>query len=435
VSTPEERIGRLLDDMQQLLDKTVESYLGMARAGGASVHREQRIEKQGEKRDKLALRLGLEVYKLVAAGATIEVSYPVDPDDPRGHKAALLKLLKEARRRIGPAFPPATGARAEQQVLSEAVARIGKPKALQTMRDYREAVERLEAAVQHIDGWLLLPRGTQQMLMGLHSSIGQMIQQGPLEVSDRLRPTFSVLVTWSRENRPGYVSGLSRHNDPEEGTWLNTAQKWWVRLETELKGLPGTSRSDLEEIRTALQQGVGPDDLDELVKRVRRLVDDHDLEREISVLLLNTMTPHRTLLEGQPGMDLFCEVMEEQAKEDDGVLAVADAEYELPDEAVLDLTRGETMVVVGGDAPPGAPDRIEAAFELGEVRWLGAGTAELPHLVSDITAGEVGIVLLVRPHASRREIDALVPLVGTHDVRMRVVDDVGLRTLYDVLSE
>jgi len=435
VSTPEERIDELLHDMRKLVRRTSETYLSLARAGGAAPSREWRIDKSYEKREKLSRELGLEVLKLVAQGASIQVVYPIDPDDPRGHRKAALELLREARRSIGPVFPPVSGARAEHKVLSEVARRVGQPRKLSTMDDYRLAVENIEAAVRHIDGWLLLPRSQQQIVIGLVSSLGQIVQQGPPLFANRLRPTFSTLVAWSRENRPGYVTGLSRHNDPEDGTWLATAQKWYVRLEEELSSMPGTSRSELEDLQHALRQGVGPRDHDEFVQRVEAMVNNPDLEREVSVRLLSTLMPHRSLLQGQEGLELFCELMEEAVREEDAERAVADADFAVPEDSeVLERTRDAVLVVVGGDAPPGAPDRIEAAFELAEVRWLGAGIGELDPLVSDVKAGEVPLVILHRGLASYRSIDALVPLAGSHDVVVRVVDDLSLKSVHDVLG-
>ena len=433
-STPEQSVEQILADMQQLQRQMADSYRVLARAGGALASREHRLDQQHELRDELCLALGQEVFKLVAAGSSIEVAHPIDPDDPTGQRAAVRELLEQARRRIGPVFSLSSSSSRVEPLLRPILDRLGAPTQPVTLDDYDQLLRRLDASVDHIDDWGELPRSVQQMLMGVHSSLGQVVQAGPPVIGDRLRPTFGTLVSWSREHRPGFVSGLSRHNDPEDGTWHATAMKWWERLQGAIGEAQPPPGEVLGEVVRALRQGVGSAEQPGLVDRVRRLTDDRALDRALSVRLLATMTPHRSLLDGVEGLELFAEVLEEQAREDDDMAAVADADLDIdPSGDDLAWVRGATMVVVGGDAPPGAPDRIETAFDL-EVRWLGAGLAEIDELVADVQRGEVTVLLLVRDRVSYREVHSLVPLVGSTEVEVRVVDDVSLRSVRAALS-
>lgn len=287
---------RLQAQARQVLQRIREVHGELARWGEPEGDTERELLRLIRERDALAGALGLEILRLLSSG--VELSWsgkgaPAPEPEDRAEGGAVTsgpRHAPEVRRTPGPppvrerSAAPAAPGRVDPILLKALLSRLDRPRAIRTRRDAAEEVAQISATVAERDAWLAQPRTVQQAMVGLVSSRARHLQDESgigleHEASELLRSAFSEMTAWSREHQPGFVPGLSRHNDPKGESWLYDAQQWWLALDAYLpKPSPAEAASDAlaqlqramaDEpsrkqlrvwVRKAVQAGLAPDD-------------------------------------------------------------------------------------------------------------------------------------------------------------------------------
>ena len=323
-TTPAEKLGNVDRELRHVLAQITALYRALAESPEPMGSNEKTLKELLGHRDRLCAELGLAGMAVIAAGGAVTVGSPpaqiaADAPPPTIRPK---ELLEEARRGLAKSWSGSQSGQARHAILTETLATIGGPKPLAGVDEYIEAVQRLGAAIAKMDRWLELPRNLQKALMGLTSSLARQIQEGPppLVVSDPLNVVFSRMSAWSREHRPGFVPGLSRHNDPDYGSWLADASHWWAELQGEQQRSATTPEQALRRLGRLVNQGAEAPE--QLVDAVAQAIDS-GLEPN-DRRLVQTLMPLRSLLAGSDNrLAVLRGSLEEAAAAEEQALAAA----------------------------------------------------------------------------------------------------------------
>jgi hypothetical protein len=212
------------------------------------------------RRDRLVPHLGLAIVRVLASGGAIHavlpdvaqrasdpVAPPPAPEEVASTPDPVVEVVppppptptplpKKApavapARRLGPPLlPPARGD------LEGLLAFLGRPREVTDDAAASELVQRLEAAIEDLDGWLTWPTPVQRALTGIVASLARHVQdESGVELTPEalqgLNHWFSRMTKWSKTYKPGFVRGLSRNNTPDHATWLADSLSWWTLLD------------------------------------------------------------------------------------------------------------------------------------------------------------------------------------------------------------
>lgn len=307
---------------------------------------------------------------------------------------------------------------------------IGRPKRPRTLNQVHQAVASLDAVSRDLERWEAQPQDAQRALMGLASSLARHLQdelKRPLEADDaeRLNAVFSRLSRWSREQRPGFVPGLSRQHSPDHGSWMDDVRFWWASLEElatlEAPGPEGgsTPAELLKELEAHLEGG--PVTKAPLLSLVHKVVDGGVAQSDPALLAL--LAPHRGHLKGASGLKTLKTQLKAAASVDGQPDTEGGSDEVVPrDWPFQALTRGVEATIVGGDPRPHAADRIQEAFGFSSVRWEEADPRRVSSLAQRIASGNVGFVILLRRFISHEVHQALWPACEEGGVPVVLVD-------------
>jgi hypothetical protein len=185
-----------------------------------------------------------------------------------------------------------------------AVDLFGPPPEVSDIISYDKALRRLVRGVQ-VDDWRSYPRDLQKSLVGYASSLSRFLQDeaGPAiglsHPPHELSTMFSVMTRYSDVERPGFVSGLSRRNPPEYGTWALDCDWWWTRLQRLIGEDDESEPSAVDKTKAwaqlteVLTEGSESEALLNALRSLRMAGVSSDDKR-----LLDVMFPHAHLLEG-----------------------------------------------------------------------------------------------------------------------------------------
>ena len=317
---------------------------------------------------------------------------------------------------------------ARQRALRALLREIGKPERPRTLNRIHRAVAEVSATVSGMDRWLDQPQRIQQALIGLAASMARHLQdeqRKPLSQADStlMGTVFSRMTKWSGEHRPGFVAGLSRANSPDSETWIQDARDWWAVLQQEASPEgeePESTGAVIRDLEERLEDG-GFDrkTLLALVKAaVKKGVSQSDPR------LLSLLAPHRDAIRGAKGLKTLKTQLRQASLEAPAVVPVENLDRGVPpDWPLLDKTRGNVAVIVGGDDRPHAADRIQAAFEFATVEWETGQPRRAAALAERIRGGRsVDVVILLREFVSHKFPDMLGPACKEAGIPMVVVD-------------
>ncbi|MBX2797691.1 MAG: hypothetical protein KTR31_08490 [Myxococcales bacterium] len=404
-----------------------------------------------QQRKQLEATIGQTVVKLTSLGATVGVSgdtagrasngpdtvsdvpgvlrrpgggTAVTPTASRPANGAALRALVD-----GGITPRWSSTRSMEELMGELramAAVIGQPTKIETREDISGAVERLGSAITRMDTWLEQPQDGQKALMGLASSLARQIQDESeygltFQEDEALRAAFSRMTAWSRENRPGFVPGLSRSNAPDHGSWLDDGRHWWTEIH---RGAPEpsdeiTPEHTLAELEKMLEDGV--DDRKSFAESVQKAVAGGLSQSDPRLVAL--LTPYQSMIRGARGLKTLKTALRDALKAEDESEVEEDTSSAVPtDWPMLHLTEGKRAVILGGDPRPLALERIKDAFQLAEAEWEETDVRRVTALASRIKKGNVDIVILLRRFISHREQDLIRPAANEAGVPICVVD-------------
>jgi hypothetical protein len=419
--------------------------------------RERELARLVEERDALAQQLGDALMSAMAAGARPSFGEAASEREP------VLPFPVPAAPVAHPDADPPPLERPDPQFVSEQMApnpsaalggfldRLGRPERATDPAAAHRTIVGLLRVSEDPDAWLVHAQPTQQAIVGLLAAIARHLQdEGPaLDEDDeaRLRAWFSRMTSWSRTYRPGYVRGLSRQNDPDQGSWFEDAEQWWWRLKILQQGAdpddvyrpgppgrvwssgPGAGRPREEENVASVVEALWA--LEVAVADPAR-----DLEPALAVVadagvgqrdprLVRILVPHADRLADVPGFKTLKAAVKEQARpeeseevDDDDRLATVVP----PTWPGFARTEGRRAVIVGGDRRPAAAERIRAAFRLAEVEWEETDPRRVASVAGRIRAGSVDLLILLRAYLRHADSDVLVEACKDADVPFVVVD-------------
>ncbi len=438
-------------------------HLALAEEPVPRGEREQELLRLMAARDALAPQLGEALLAALAAGARPRLAELArEPEPPREPEPALPFAVPVAPTAPAPPLPRPPRARPAEDLpdpdpvaaLGVVLDRLGRPERVTDPGTAHRTIVRLLAVSEDPDAWLLQSQEMQQALVGLLSSIARHLQdEGPAldsEDDDDLRFWFSKMTAWSKANRPGYVRGLSRHNDPEHGSWLDDAEQWWWRLKTMREGADPNDiyrpspvgrtwssgpwqkprRSEDEDVATVVEA------LWELEVALsnptRDLTAALELVLDLGVgqrdpRLVQIFTTHAGRLAALPGFKTLKAAVTEQTRPD-----ADDAEDDPGDDRVPSVvpphwpgfarTEGRRAVIVGGDRRPEAADRIREAFRMAAVDWEETDPRRIAAVAARIRARTVDLLILLRAYIRHADSDVLVEACKDAEVPFVVVN-------------
>jgi len=419
--TPAEKLGNIDRELRHVLSQVTALYRALAESPEPMGPKEKTLKELLEHRDRLCADLGRAGMAVIASGGAVTTGQPpaqIAADAPPPPITAE-ELLEQARRGMATSWTGSQTGQARHEILTETLSAIGGPKPLSKPDDYVAAVQRLGRAIAKMDRWLELPRPIQKALMGLTSSIARQIQDGPppLVAADPLNVVFSRMSAWSRENRPGFVPGLSRHNDPDYGSWLADASHWWAELQGEQQRTATTPEQALRRLGRIVNQGV--EEAGELVAVVQQTVDT-GLE-QTDRRLVQALAPIRSLLAGSDDLKQLRYALDDAAEADDK--ALASVALQLSDDwPWFAHTDGVAVAVCGGDPRPNAIQQLEKTFRFGEVTWREAGVPNAEKLAEGIAKGDFGMLVVLRRYLSHRETTVVLPVAMATDLPICIID-------------
>ncbi|MFT4624091.1 MAG: hypothetical protein ACI8PZ_002750 [Myxococcota bacterium] len=423
-------------------------------------------------RDEAILDLGRSVLRVLLLGGQVDPQFgasPASPDvdkppkqlhapptpvpPPPTPEVVVRKRSSPPRRTLGAAVirPPSKPATAEQlqrlagsgltpnwthretetetdpSVWRAAIEVFGPPPEVTDIPSYDQAIRRLVTGVQ-VDQWKPFPRDLQKCLVGYASSISRYLQDeagpaiGLTAPPNELATMFSVMTRWSDVQRPGFVSGLSRRNPPDHGSWAADAAWWWGKLQRHLGVDPEPKAvSDVDAwagLHRVIAEGPEAEPLLGALGQLRDAGVSSEDRR-----LLDAVFPHAHLLDGVTVFKTLRKKLARMAEVEDEVTAAADERAPIPEEWPLrDRTEGKIAAVLGGDPRPRALARLKDAFGFEELTWEIADGRRTQALADRVRRHSVDMVIVLRRFVSHKLTDVLLPACRTAEVPFVVVD-------------
>ena len=304
---------------------------------------------------------------------------------------------------------------------------FGAPPEVPDIVAYDQALRRLVKGVQ-VDQWRAYPRELQKCLIGYASSLARFLQDeaGPRiglpEPPHELATMFSVMTRYSDMERPGFVSGLSRRNPPDHGSWANDTAWWWGRLEQYLAASDpsgGPSRDEAwASLMRLLVEGADEEGLVAAVKDLQAAGVSSDDKR-----LLDTLLPHAHLLAEVGELKTLRKKLSRMADDEDEVVEEEDRSSPIPEDWPLrDRTSGKVGVLLGGEPRPRALSRLKEAFDFEELTWEVADGRRAQALADRVRRSGVDIVIVLRRFVSHKLTDVVLPACRAAEVPFVMVD-------------
>ncbi|MEZ4322876.1 MAG: hypothetical protein R3F61_35745 [Myxococcota bacterium] len=247
----------------------------------------------------------------------------------------------------------------------------------------------------------------------------------PYVVSDALPGIFSRMTRYSRAERPGFVVGLSRQNDPEYGdSWLIDARHWFSLLEErtgplEAEADDGTPESALAQLEDAIAEGV--DDRKQLVGMVKVALEAGLSQSDRRLVAM--LTPHQSLLKGALGLKTLKGALKDALRDEDDFEEAQDKGRPVPSEwPHFGMTLDKRAVIIGGDPRPAAMERIKDAFGFAEVQWEVADVRRANTIADRVRGGSIDVVLLLIRFINHRHQNVIKPACHEAGIPMIIVE-------------
>lgn len=353
---------------------------------------------------------------------------PIASPPPKPAPAAALQAL--AQRGIGGLAPSQRSDLEDIKVLKRLLRAFGRPYRVDTDRKAEAVVRLLDQEVGGIDAWTDQPPFVQKALLGMVAALARHVQDEfdgslPYVVSDALPGIFSRMTRYSRVERPGFVAGLSRRNDPEHGqTWLDDARHWFSTLEErtgplEPEAEEGTPESALAQLEEAIAEGV--DDRKQLVALVKVALETGLSQSDRRLVAL--LTPHQSLLKGARGLKTLKGALKDALRDEDDFEEAQDKGRPVPSEwPHFDMTLDKRAVIIGGDPRPAALDRIQDAFGFADVQWEVADVRRANTIADRVRGGSIDVVLLLIRFINHRHQTVIKPACNEAGVPLIIVE-------------
>jgi hypothetical protein len=347
---------------------------------------------------------------------------------PKPAPAAALQAL--AQRGIGGLAPSQRSDLEDIKVLKRLLRTFGQPQGVDTDRKAEAIIRLLDKEVGGIDAWTDQPPFVQKALLGMMAALARHVQDEfdgslPYVVSDALPGIFSRMTRYSRVERPGFVAGLSRRNDPEHGqTWLDDARHWFSTLEErtgplEPEAEEGTPESALAQLEEAIAEGV--DDRKQLVALVKVALETGLSQSDRRLVAL--LTPHQSLLKGARGLKTLKGALKDALRDEDDFEEAQDKGRPVPSEwPHFDMTLDKRAVIIGGDPRPAALDRIQDAFGFADVQWEVADVRRANTIADRVRGGSIDVVLLLIRFINHRHQTVIKPACNEAGVPLIIVE-------------
>lgn len=389
-------------------------------------------------RDELARRVGPAVLRLLADGGNLRIEPPrgaepepepepatelPEPPPVEVRPAAPPDLSALVGRGLGPRWdtpePPDVPRKSLRAVLDE----IGRPTRAVDATAAEGLVEGILTAIREIEAWTTFPSATQRALLGLASSVARHVQdEAPAVLSastgESLRAVFSTLTRWSKDHRPGFVPGLSRNNEPDDGSWYADASSWWATLD-ELAGPDRSTTADeaLAALELAARAGTPVDLSAAILAAVDAGVSQGDGR------LLRLLGTHLDVVATLPGCKTLKAALRAASRPETALDDPGPSEPAVPsDWPLFELTSGKRAVVLGGDRRAEAAERIREEFRFVSVAWESTDPRRIQALAHRIRSKSSDLVILLRAFIGHPEQAAILEACRESGVRFVVVD-------------
>lgn len=303
------------------------------------------------------------------------------------------------------------------QELKRLLATFPTPNLVRSGAHLDESIVRLTAACATTDAWLALPADVQRALTGYCAAYARYLQDRAMAVpahEEDVGPTFSLLSSFSRTHRPGFVFGLARDQEPVKASWIEDARLWWSKLTGAMGGAPAAfvapepepSRPVLNRERTLLTLAeAAKDGVADAIKAFTR----DALEAGVAVTdprLHRILAPHAEMLKSEPKFRALRKALrdagaavEEDDEEDADVVAWPH----------LDYTSGKRAIIVGGDPRNEVIDRVKEAFGFQTVEWPSFDPKRVQSLSTRVRKGSVDVVIFLVNFVNHSAQEILAP--------------------------
>ena len=260
--------------------------------------------------------------------------------------------------------------------------------------------------VEATDRWKGLPAEVQSTLVGLLAARLRSLQEVPdLGGDRRIDFAFGSLSAYMKRARPGFAYGLARWHPPSRGSWEADAEALQDRL---LAMIPEPAEAEPNRGRQLDRVEAMVTELKSAPAELRSAV-EAQLRREVLAAfaagvparygrLVRLLAPVASLFEGAEFRSLR-RALRDEAEDD-----AAEAREEAGDEAAVPAdwawwgwTRGKRALIIGGDPREQSRARLEQAFEMGELEWVGAEYKRnnLIGVRDRVRSGKVDLVILL----------------------------------------
>jgi hypothetical protein len=280
-------------------------------------------------------------------------------------------------------------------------------KELGPTRDVDGELNAVLRVVDALERWRHLPPEVQATLIGLIAARLRALQETPGFLADRrVDFAFGSLSAYVKRARPGFVYGLARWHTPNRETWEADAEALFERLSsmvpTPVEAEPNAQKQ-LELIESLIKEvGIAPAEA--------RSVVVGQLRREVlngfsmgiqgrNPRLVRALLPLAEEFEGTEFRTLRRAIRDELAEASAEADADGGAEEAPlpPDWAWWEFTRGKRALIIGGDPREQSRARLEKAFEMDELEWVGAEFKRnnLLGVRDRVRSGKTDLVLLL----------------------------------------
>jgi len=276
--------------------------------------------------------------------------------------------------------------------------------------------------------WLDLPSDCHLGLTGLCAAKARHLQDEASPALKRpmlfmlLDKIFSRLTAFSKEYRPGFVFGLTRHHRPESESWLEDARSWWQHLGIKISpGGPG-SVVEIGEPEVVLPNP------EKALNYLDGILEDEEPDRGLVCAevvlclkagvrpddprLVKMLHPHSKLLTKEPKVKATRKAIRDFRKEmqEAGKKAEQDKTALPEDWPYWEYTRGKAAIIVGGETRVRVMKRIQKAFAFESIEWETSWNVRRNEAIaSQVASGKIEVVIFLARFMSHQAWDIIGP--------------------------
>ncbi len=455
-----EDLGTAENDLSPLYEKRKELASQLASRTEMIGYDPIRAQARESRSQGLYARLLPKVERSSTVNEMLSVLNELEQALPRLKPEAAASLLRHVElHELADACADAITAIRRQQVQLEDPALQDRREEIEQIVDkIRELDDETEFGTEHV-GYLSQDELLNQIC--IWSGKARLLQENkellPKAAVRRLERIFGRLTTISREKQPGYCEALDRAKDldwaeyvrhhtnqlpkvversHEERAARRAASEEEAARKAEMERSLEQGRVHLGELTTQIQAGVSEDAVEGMLSLLRKCL-EYLPASEVAPVMVNhahlvaTGSDYKALRRHMTRLGV------EFAQPDPTSALTEEVSQYL--ESARSVAAGKSLALVGGQSRPEIAQQLEAALELGGLRWVesdrGTATREVQNLVKSVRTGGTDLVVVLTGFVGHK-LDELERVCGLQEVPLRHANgSVGIRVILAAIAE